>query len=61
MQHFIAVRVLQSLLAALVMSVIVFGLARVSAVVQDILDDRDRSYARLGLDPPHFRTQKSGE
>jgi hypothetical protein len=37
------------------------GLARVSAVVQDILEDRDRSYARLGLDPPLFRRRKRAE
>lgn len=30
------------------------GVERVAAVFEDILRDRDRSYARLGLDPPRW-------
>jgi ABC-type dipeptide/oligopeptide/nickel transport system permease component len=37
MQRFIAVRVLQSLFAVLIMSVIVFGLARVSGNPLDVM------------------------
>jgi peptide/nickel transport system permease protein len=59
MQRFIAVRVLQSLLAVLVMSVIVFGLARVSGNPLEVmlpLEAEQEDYERLtkywGLDKP---------
>jgi peptide/nickel transport system permease protein len=59
MQHFIAVRVLQSLVAILVMSVIVFGLARISGNPIDVmlpLEAEQEDYERLtkywGLDKP---------
>lgn len=59
MQHYIAVRLLQSLLAALVMSVIVFGLARVSGNPLDVMlpieampEDFLRLEKHLGLDKP---------
>lgn len=59
MQRFIAVRALQSLLAILVMSVIVFGLARISGNPLDVMlpiEALPEDYARLekywGLDKP---------
>ena len=59
MQRFIAVRVLQSLLAILVMSVIVFGLARISGNPIDVMlpiEAEQEDYERLtkywGLDKP---------
>lgn len=59
MQRFIAVRVLQSLVAILVMSVIVFSLARISGNPLDNMlpiEATDEDYARLtkywGLDKP---------
>jgi peptide/nickel transport system permease protein len=59
MQRFIAVRVLQSLLAILVMSVIVFGLARISGNPLEVmlpLEAEQEDYERLtqywGLDKP---------
>ena len=59
MQRFIAVRVLQSLLAVLVMSVIVFGLARLSGNPIDVMlpieaeqEDYDRLTKYWGLDKP---------
>jgi peptide/nickel transport system permease protein len=59
MQRYIAVRVLQSLLAVLVMSVIVFGLARISGNPIDVMlpiEAEEEDYARLtkywGLDKP---------
>jgi len=59
MQRFIAVRVLQSLLAILVMSLIVFGLARISGNPLDVMlpmEAEQEDYARLshhwGLDKP---------
>jgi peptide/nickel transport system permease protein len=59
MQRFIAVRVLQSLLAVLVMSVIVFGLARISGNPIDVMlpieaeqEDYDRLTKYWGLDKP---------
>jgi peptide/nickel transport system permease protein len=59
MQRYIAVRVLQSLLAVLVMSVIVFGLARISGNPIDVMlpieaeqEDYDRLTKYWGLDKP---------
>lgn len=59
MQRFIAVRVLQSILAILVMSVIVFGLARISGNPLEVmlpLEAQEEDYERLtkywGLDKP---------
>ena len=59
MQRFIAVRVLQSLLAILVMSMIVFGLARISGNPLDVMlplealqEDYDRLEKYWGLDKP---------
>ncbi|HEY7742030.1 MAG TPA: ABC transporter permease [Burkholderiales bacterium] len=59
MQRYIAVRVLQSLLAVLVMSVIVFGLARISGNPIDVMlpieaeqEDYDRLTQYWGLDKP---------
>jgi peptide/nickel transport system permease protein len=59
MQRFIAVRVLQSLLAILVMSAIVFGLARLSGNPLDVMlpieatqEDYDRLSKHWGLDRP---------
>jgi len=59
MQRYIAVRVLQSLLAVLVMSVIVFGLARLSGNPIDVMlpieaeqEDYDRLTKYWGLDKP---------
>jgi peptide/nickel transport system permease protein len=59
MQRFIAMRVLQSLMAILVMSVIVFGLARISGNPLDVMlpiEAMPEDYARLekywGLDKP---------
>jgi peptide/nickel transport system permease protein len=59
MQRYIAVRVLQSLVAVLVMSVIVFGLARISGNPIDVMlpiEAEEEDYARLtkywGLDKP---------
>lgn len=59
MQRYIAVRVLQSLLAILVMSVIVFGLARVSGNPLEVMlpleaeqEDYDRLTKYWGLDKP---------
>jgi peptide/nickel transport system permease protein len=59
MQRFIAIRALQSLLAILVMSVIVFGLARISGNPLDVMlpiEALPEDYARLekywGLDKP---------
>ena len=59
MQRFIAVRVLQSLLAILVMSMIVFGLARVSGNPLDVMlpieampEDYERLSKHWGLDQP---------
>jgi peptide/nickel transport system permease protein len=59
MQRFIAVRVLQSLIAVLIMSVIVFGLARVSGDPLDVMlpieampEDFERLEKHLGLDKP---------
>ena len=59
MQRFIAVRVLQSLMAILVMSVIVFSLARLSGNPIDVMlpieaeqADYDRLTAYWGLDKP---------
>ena len=63
MQRFIAVRVLQSLLAILVMSMIVFGLARLSGNPLDVMlpieampEDYERLEKHWGLDKP-FTTQ----
>ncbi len=59
MQRFIAVRALQSLLAILVMSMIVFGLARLSGDPLDVMlpleavqEDYDRLSQHWGLDKP---------
>ena len=59
MQRFIAVRVLQSLLAILVMSMIVFGLARISGNPLDVMlpieaepEDYERLSKHWGLDKP---------
>jgi len=59
MQRFIAVRVLQSLLAILVMSMIVFGLARISGNPIDVMlpieaekEDYERLEKHWGLDKP---------
>jgi peptide/nickel transport system permease protein len=59
MQRFIAIRVLQSLVAILVMSVIVFGLARLSGNPIDVMlpieaekEDYDRLEKYWGLDKP---------
>jgi peptide/nickel transport system permease protein len=59
MQRFIAIRVLQSLLAILVMSVIVFGLARLSGNPLDVMlpiealpEDYQRLEKYWGLDKP---------
>jgi peptide/nickel transport system permease protein len=59
MQRFIAIRVLQSLMAILVMSMIVFGLARLSGNPLDVMlpiEATEEDYARLekywGLDRP---------
>ena len=59
MQRFIAIRVLQSLMAILVMSVIVFGLARISGNPLDVMlpiEALPEDYKRLehywGLDKP---------
>src|SRR5918992_2506755 len=59
MQRFIAVRALQSLLALLVMSMIVFGLARLSGDPLDVMlpieavqEDYDRLSKHWGLDRP---------
>ena len=59
MQRFIAVRALQSLLAILVMSVIVFGLARISGNPLDVMlpieavpEDYERLEKHWGLDKP---------
>lgn len=59
MQRFIAVRVFQSLLAILVMSMIVFGLARVSGNPLDVMlpieampEDYERLEKHWGLDKP---------
>jgi peptide/nickel transport system permease protein len=59
MQRFIAVRVLQSLLAILVMSLIVFGLARLSGNPLDVMlpiealpEDYERLEKHWGLDKP---------
>ena len=59
MQRFIAVRVFQSLLAILVMSLIVFGLARLSGNPLDVMlpiealpEDYERLEKHWGLDKP---------
>jgi peptide/nickel transport system permease protein len=59
MQRFIAVRALQSLLALVVMSMIVFGLARLSGDPLDVMlpieavqEDYDRLSKHWGLDKP---------
>ena len=59
MQRFIAIRFLQSLMALLIMSVIVFGLARVSGDPLDVMlpleaeqEDYDRLTKYWGLDKP---------
>ena len=59
MQRFIAVRVLQSLIAVLIMSVIVFGLARVSGNPLEVMlpieatqADFERLEKHWGLDKP---------
>ena len=59
MQRFIAVRILQSLMAILIMTVIVFGLARMSGDPLDVMlpiEAMPEDYARLsklwGLDQP---------
>jgi peptide/nickel transport system permease protein len=59
MQRFIAVRVLQSLVAILVMSMIVFGLARISGNPLDVMlpieaepEDYERLSKHWGLDKP---------
>jgi peptide/nickel transport system permease protein len=59
MQRFIAIRVLQSLLAILVMSLIVFGLARISGNPLDVMlpiealpEDYERLEKHWGLDKP---------
>jgi peptide/nickel transport system permease protein len=59
MQRFIAVRALQSVLALLVMSVIVFGLARISGNPLDVMlpieavpEDYERLEKHWGLDKP---------
>ncbi|HET7598176.1 MAG TPA: ABC transporter permease [Burkholderiales bacterium] len=59
MQRFIAIRVLQSLMAIVVMSVIVFGLARISGNPLDVMlpiEAQPEDYERLekywGLDKP---------
>src|SRR5688572_23532688 len=59
MQRFIAVRVLQSLLALWVMSLIVFGLARLSGNPLDVMlpieataEDYERLEQHWGLDKP---------
>lgn len=59
MQRFIAVRVLQSLVAILVMSMIVFGLARISGNPIDVMlpieaekEDYERLEKHWGLDKP---------
>lgn len=59
MQRFIAVRVLQSLLALVVMSMIVFGLARISGNPLDVMlpiealpEDYERLEKHWGLDKP---------
>jgi peptide/nickel transport system permease protein len=61
MQRFIVIRTLQSLLALLVMSVIVFGLARISGNPLDVMlpiEALPEDYARLekhwGLDKPVY-------
>jgi len=63
MQRFIAIRVLQSLMAILVMSMIVFGLARLSGNPIDVMlpieaeqEDYERLSKHWGLDKP-FTTQ----
>ena len=62
MQRFIAVRALQSLLAILVMSVIVFGLARISGNPLDVMlpieavqEDYERLEKHWGLDKPLYQ------
>ena len=62
MQRFIAVRALQSLLAILVMSLIVFGLARLSGNPLDVMlpieavqEDYDRLEKHWGLDKPLYQ------
>jgi peptide/nickel transport system permease protein len=59
MQRFIAIRVLQSLVAILVMSMIVFGLARISGNPLDVMlpieaepEDYERLSKHWGLDKP---------
>src|SRR5688572_14229473 len=59
MQRFIAIRALQSLLAILVMSMIVFGLARISGNPLDVMlpieampEDYERLEKHWGLDKP---------
>ncbi len=37
------------------------GIAHVRAALDDILADRDRSYARLGLEPPPFRKARAAD
>lgn len=61
MQRFIAVRVMQSLLAIFVMSVIVFGLARMSGNPLDVMlpieavaEDYERLEKHWGLDKPLY-------
>ena len=62
MQRFIAIRALQSLLAILVMSLIVFGLARLSGNPLDVMlpieavqEDYDRLEKHWGLDKPLYQ------